>query len=114
MKFSIISLFPEQVRDALSFSMTARAMERGLIELDLVQIRDFAINDYGQVDDAPYGGGRGMVMMCEPIYNAWRSVVEQYDEVEDDMSSDCVTATFSQMFRRILYTRSFFHRQEDV
>lgn len=97
MKFSIVSLFPEQVRDALSFSMTARAMERGLIELDLVQIRDFAINDYGQVDDAPYGGGRGMVMMCEPIYNAWRSVVEQYDEVEDDMSSDCVTGnTFSQ------------------
>jgi tRNA (guanine37-N1)-methyltransferase len=78
-KYSILSLFPEQVYDALRFSMTARAMDRGLIELNLVQIRDFAINEYGQVDDAPYGGGRGMVMMCEPIYNAWRSVVAQSD-----------------------------------
>ncbi len=79
MKFSILSLFPEQVRDALCFSITARAMDRGLIELDLVQIRDFAINDYGQVDDAPYGGGRGMVMMCDPVYDAWRSVVDHSD-----------------------------------
>lgn len=77
MKFSILSLFPEQVRDALRFSMTARAIDRGLIELDLVQIRDFAINDYGQVDDAPYGGGRGMLMMCEPIYQAWLSVMDK-------------------------------------
>ncbi len=87
MKFSIVSLFPEQVRDALRFSITARALERGLIELDLVQIRDFAVNDYGQVDDAPYGGGCGMVMMCEPIYNAWRSVVDK-NLVEGDRPSD--------------------------
>ncbi len=73
-RFSILSLFPEQVKDALNHSITGRAMKEQLIELDLVQIRDFAINAYGQVDDRPYGGGRGMVMMCEPVYNAWRSV----------------------------------------
>ncbi|MDY0120293.1 MAG: tRNA (guanosine(37)-N1)-methyltransferase TrmD, partial [Clostridia bacterium] len=73
-RFSILSLFPEQVKDALNHSITGRAMKEQLIELDLVQIRDFAINEYGQVDDRPYGGGRGMVMMCEPVYNAWRSV----------------------------------------
>lgn len=73
-RFSILSLFPEQVKDALDHSITGRAIKEQLIELDLVQIRDFAINEYGQVDDRPYGGGRGMVMMCEPVYNAWRSV----------------------------------------
>ena len=89
MKFSVLSLFPEQVRDALDFSMTARALDRGLIELELVQIRDYAINDYGQVDDAPYGGGRGMVMMCDPIYDAWRSVVEKAAHDKEDRSNDC-------------------------
>ncbi len=76
MKFSILSLFPEQVLGALNFSITGRAIQQGLIEFNPVQIRDFAINDYGQVDDAPYGGGRGMVMMCDPIYDAWRSLSE--------------------------------------
>ena len=89
MKFSVLSLFPEQVRDALDFSMTARASDRGLIELELVQIRDYAINDYGQVDDAPYGGGRGMVMMCDPIYDAWRSVVEKAAHDKEVRSIDC-------------------------
>ncbi len=76
-KFSVLSLFPEQVETALSYSMTARAMERGLLELKSVQIRDFAVNDYGQVDDAPYGGGRGMVLMCDPVYRAWRFAQEE-------------------------------------
>ncbi len=70
-KFSVLSLFPGQVLEALRFSMTWRAMEKGLIDLEGIDIRDFAINEYGQVDDAPYGGGRGMVMMCEPVYRAW-------------------------------------------
>ncbi len=51
--------------------MTWRAMERSLLELETIDIREFAVNQYGQVDDAPYGGGRGMVMMCEPVYRAW-------------------------------------------
>ena len=82
MRFSVLSLFPKQLRDALDHSIIGRAIKAELIELELVQIRDFAVNDYGQVDDSPYGGGRGMVMMCEPVYNAWRSVVS---EGEDDV-----------------------------
>ncbi|HPX93533.1 MAG: tRNA (guanosine(37)-N1)-methyltransferase TrmD [Fastidiosipila sp.] len=81
LKFSVLSLFPQQVRQALDFSMTRRALEKGLIELETVDIRDFAVNEYGQVDDAPYGGGRGMVMMCEPIYRAWQSVVSDSQDV---------------------------------
>ncbi len=69
--FTLLSLFPEQVVDALQHSITGRALREGHIRIRPVQIRDFAINDYGQVDDAPYGGGRGMLMMCEPIYRAW-------------------------------------------
>ncbi|NMA17426.1 MAG: tRNA (guanine(37)-N(1))-methyltransferase [Clostridiaceae bacterium] len=69
--FTLLSLFPEQVLDALQHSITGRALREGHIKIRPVQIRDFAINDYGQVDDAPYGGGRGMLMMCEPIYRAW-------------------------------------------
>lgn len=69
--FTLLSLFPEQVLDALRHSITGRALREGRIKIHPIQIRDFAINDYGQVDDAPYGGGRGMLMMCEPIYRAW-------------------------------------------
>lgn len=77
--FSVLSLFPEQVLSALDHSITGRAIAHEHIEMALVQIRDFAVNDYGQVDDAPYGGGRGMVMMCDPVYNAWRSVIGDDD-----------------------------------
>lgn len=80
-KFSVLSLFPEQVLEALGFSMIRRAIEKNLIELETVDIRDFAINDYGQVDDAPYGGGRGMVMMCEPVYQAWEKSKGGNEEV---------------------------------
>ncbi len=79
-KFSVLSLFPDQVETALAFSMTARALDRKLLELNTIQIRDFAVNEYGQVDDAPYGGGRGMVLMCDPVYQAWRSALEQGGE----------------------------------
>jgi len=79
-KFSILSLFPEQVLGALSYSITGRAIQQRLIALDLVQIRDFAVNAYGQVDDAPFGGGRGMVMMCDPVYDAWLSVARQTED----------------------------------
>ncbi|HZK28861.1 MAG TPA: tRNA (guanosine(37)-N1)-methyltransferase TrmD, partial [Clostridia bacterium] len=75
LKVSILSLFPEQVIAALSHSITGRAIAGKQLTIESVQIRDFAVNAYGQVDDAPYGGGRGMVMMCEPIYQAWRSAV---------------------------------------
>ena len=75
--FSLLSLFPDQVEEALSYSVTGRALDQGLVEIHPIQIRDFAINDYGQLDDAPYGGGRGMVMMCQPLYEAWQSALAQ-------------------------------------
>lgn len=81
MRFSVLTLFPQQLLGALNHSISGRALDQGLIELETIQIRDYAVNDYGQVDDAPYGGGRGMVMMCEPLYQAWLAARGKQDHV---------------------------------
>lgn len=87
--FTLLSLFPEQVLDALQHSITGRALREGHISIHPVQIRDFAINDYGQVDDAPYGGGHGMLMMCEPIYRAWKKA---HADILEEQNSTCMDA----------------------
>ncbi|MDR0272023.1 MAG: tRNA (guanosine(37)-N1)-methyltransferase TrmD [Clostridiales bacterium] len=71
MIFHVLTLFPEMIRDAASHSILGRAAKAGLIDVRAINIRDFAINKHGQVDDAPYGGGAGMVMMAPPIYDAY-------------------------------------------
>ena len=70
MKFSILTLFPEFVNTMKEYSILGRAIENNLISLEAVNIREFAINKHGQVDDYSYGGGPGMVMMAEPIYKS--------------------------------------------
>lgn len=70
MRFSCLSLFPEIIEFSSTRSVCGRALEKGLFELMLYHIRDFAVNDYGKVDDALYGGGTGMLMMAEPIWQA--------------------------------------------
>ena len=79
MKFDILTLFPEMFEAVLDSSIIGRAKEKGLIELNYIQIRDFAFNKHRQVDDYPYGGGAGMVMQAEPIYQAYLSVTENLD-----------------------------------
>lgn len=74
MRFSVLSLFPEQVETFLGTSIIGRAISKKIIELESIQIRDFADNRYGQVDDTLFGGGMGMLMMCEPVYRAWESI----------------------------------------
>ncbi|MBO4375132.1 MAG: tRNA (guanosine(37)-N1)-methyltransferase TrmD [Lachnospiraceae bacterium] len=71
MRFEVLTLFPGLIRDTFTTGITGRAVANGLVELDTVDIRDFAVNDYGSVDDYTYGGGAGMLMMCEPVYNAF-------------------------------------------
>ncbi len=72
MKYSVLTLFPELVETYVKSSILGRALQRELFEFEAVQIRDFAINDYGQVDDSLYGGGAGMLIMCEPVYLSWQ------------------------------------------
>lgn len=67
MKFDILTLFPAMFEGPLTESILRRAIEKGLLEIRLHQIRDFATDRHKVVDDAPYGGGDGMVMKVEPI-----------------------------------------------
>jgi len=75
MIFTVLTLFPEMIREAVSHSILGRGIRTGHITVDCVNIRDFAINKHGQVDDAPYGGGAGMVMMAPPVFDAYEHVM---------------------------------------
>ncbi len=79
MRFDILTLFPEMLEAALDTSIIGRAKEKGLIEINYIQIRDFAYNKHRRVDHYPYGGGHGMIMQAEPIYRAYESVTEGLD-----------------------------------
>lgn len=77
MNFHVLTLFPDMIRDGFQTSITGRAVEKGLLSLDTVNIRDFSVNKHNRVDDYPYGGGAGMVMQAEPVYLAYQSVSEK-------------------------------------
>ena len=79
MKFSVLTLFPKQVKDFLSESIIGRAEDKGILSIETIDIRDFSGNRYGKVDDTLFGGGTGMLMQCEPVYQAFSSL---YDEKE--------------------------------
>lgn len=76
MKFHILTLFPDMFSGFLSSSIIGRAVENGLLEVELHNIRDYALDRHKTVDDAPYGGGAGMVMKVEPLARAIDSVRE--------------------------------------
>jgi tRNA (guanine37-N1)-methyltransferase len=74
MKFTIITLFPEAIEPYLHSSMLEKAYRKGIVEYELVNLRDFGLGPHKSVDDTPYGGGDGMLLCCEPIYAAVESV----------------------------------------
>ena len=76
MKFDVLTLFPEMF-EAVKQSILGKAIEKGLININLVNIRDFSKNKHKKVDDTPYGGGAGMVIRPDVVYDAYKSV---YDE----------------------------------
>ncbi len=77
--FHVLTLFPEMIRQGLGESITGRAIARGLISLEAVNIRDYTLDKHKKVDDYPYGGGAGMLMQAQPVYDAWRAVAESID-----------------------------------
>ena len=74
MKISILTLFPNMFDGFLSESIIKRAIERKLVEIEIINFRDYSKSNNNQVDDTPYGGGAGMVLMCQPIYDAIESI----------------------------------------
>lgn len=79
MRFDVLTLFPNIISSVLSQSIIGRAQENGLIEINAINIRDFSKDKHKKTDDYPYGGGRGMVMLAQPIYDAYMSVREGLD-----------------------------------
>ena len=75
MRFHVLTLFPDMIRNGFQTSITGRAVEKGLLSVNAVNIRDFSVNKHNRVDDYPYGGGAGMVMQAEPVCRAYESVV---------------------------------------
>ena len=73
-KFTIITLFREAVEPYLQSSMMEKAVRKGLVEFDFVNLRDFGLGPHKSVDDTPYGGGDGMLLRCEPVFNAIEQV----------------------------------------
>lgn len=76
MNFHVLTLFPEMVRQGLSESIIGRALSKGIISLETVNIRDYTTDRHKKVDDYPYGGGAGMLMQAQPVYDAWNAVAE--------------------------------------
>ena len=72
-----MTLFPDALGDVLSESILGRAQERGFIHIEAHQIRDYTSNKQNQVDDYPYGGGRGAIMQADPLYRCWESVCDE-------------------------------------
>ena len=76
-RFHILTLFPEMVMRGLHTSILGRAADRGDISIEAVNIRDFTTDKHGKVDDYTYGGGAGMLMQAQPVYDACQSVINQ-------------------------------------
>ena len=77
MKFHVLTLFPEMIINGLNTSIIGRAAENNLIEINAVNIRDYTQDKHGKVDDYTYGGGAGMLMQAQPVYDAWCAVTER-------------------------------------
>ena len=76
MQFHILTLFPEMVENGLQTSILGRAIQKGLIGIHAVNIRDYTQDKHNKVDDYPYGGGAGMLMQAQPVYDAWKAVAK--------------------------------------
>lgn len=99
MQFYIMTLFPEMVMDGLNTSIIGRAMDKGLLDIEAVNIRDYAFNKHNSVDDYPYGGGAGMLMQAEPVYQCYEAVKQKIEtkSVMHRQSAEPLTDTISDV-----------------
>lgn len=108
MNFYILTLFPEMVMNGLNTSIIGRAAEAGLLHIEAINIRDYSTNKHHKVDDYPYGGGAGMLMQAQPVYDAWKSVVERIGKKPRCIYVTPQGTTFSQGAAKE------FAREEDI
>ncbi len=74
MKITVLTIFPDMFNDFLNTSIISRSIQKGLVEFEIVDIREYAPGSYRHVDDSPFGGGAGMVMKCQPVLDALEAV----------------------------------------
>ena len=77
MRFHVLTLFPKMITDGLNTSITGRAIEKGVLSVEAIDIRDFSHDKHMKVDDYPYGGGAGMVMQAPPVCEAYQSIADK-------------------------------------
>ena len=92
MRFDIMTLFPELVKTVLGESIIGRAQKSGAVEINTYNIRDYSEDKHRRVDDTPYGGGKGMLMMAPPIYNCYSAILKEQE-----------SAGFAPERRRVIY-----------
>ncbi len=96
MHFYIMTLFPEMVLEGLNTSILGRAVDSGILQIEAVNIRDYAFNKHQSVDDYPYGGGAGMLMQAEPVYLCWQSIVDRIGKKPRVILTSPAGQTFNQ------------------
>ena len=103
-RIDIMTLFPDVVGDMLCESVLGRGQERGYIRIECHQIRDYTVNKQKQVDDYPYGGGRGAVMQADPLYRCWAYIKENFgtDHTRTIYLSPCGTTFCQEKARQLL------------
>lgn len=82
MNFHVMTLFPDFINEGCSHSIIKRAISNNLLTVNAVDIRDFSKNKHKKVDDYTYGGGSGMLMACDPIYDCYNNIVDKIDKSE--------------------------------
>lgn len=80
MNFHVMTLFPEMIRSGMDTSIIGRAMASGILSLEAVNIRDYTLDKHKKVDDYPYGGGAGMLMQAQPVYDCYHAIVQRIAE----------------------------------
>jgi len=109
MKIDIVSAVPDLLNSPLGYSIIKRAREAGLVDINVTDLREFAINKHGQIDDYQFGGGAGMVLMVEPLYNCMTHLTKQasYDHViyltPDGLKFDQAMANQLSMSKSLLF-----------
>lgn len=86
MRFDVVTLFPEMITQACSHSILKRALENNVIQIDTINPRDYTLDKHKKVDDTPYGGGAGMVLMPQPYIDAYESVPKSQNSITIMMS----------------------------
>jgi len=90
MKITILTLFPKMISGFFEESIIKRAQDKKLVEIEIINLRDFAIDNYGTVDDRPYGGGAGMVIRVDVVHKALQKVKSQKSKVKNTIQNSKV------------------------